>query len=126
MIKRIAFLFLSFSNLITYSQQFKWAKSITGPGNAVGYTLINDSRNNLLVTGICGGLLDFDPGKGKVEIKNDTNSGSIFVLKLDSIGEIFRKEREKRNLQLRQVAPSIDKDQAVLSKIEREEKKATK
>jgi len=45
---------------------------------------------------------------------------------MDSLGEIFRKEREKRNLLLRQVASSIDMDQAVLSKIEREERKATK
>lgn len=45
---------------------------------------------------------------------------------MDSLGEIFRKEREKRGLLLRHVASSIDMDQAVLSKIEREERKATK
>lgn len=46
--------------------------------------------------------------------------------KMNSLGEIFRKEREKRNLLLRQVAASIDMDQAVLSKIERDERKPTK
>lgn len=45
---------------------------------------------------------------------------------MDSMGEIFRREREKRGLLLRQVASAIDMDQAVLSKIEREERKPTK
>lgn len=45
---------------------------------------------------------------------------------MDTIGELLRKEREKRGLLLRQVASAIDMDQAVLSKIEREERKATK
>ena len=45
---------------------------------------------------------------------------------MDTIGELLRKEREKRGLLLRQVASTIDLDQAVLSKIEREERKATK
>ncbi|MBN8701920.1 MAG: helix-turn-helix transcriptional regulator [Bacteroidetes bacterium] len=48
------------------------------------------------------------------------------ISKMNSLGEIFRKEREKRNLLLRQVAGSIDMDQAVLSKIERDERKPTK
>ncbi len=65
--------------------------------------------------------------------KVDSKTSLIFDIhcqanksKMDSLGEIFRKEREKRNLLLRQVASSIDMDQAVLSKIEREERKATK
>jgi transcriptional regulator with XRE-family HTH domain len=65
--------------------------------------------------------------------KVDSKTSLIFDIhcqanksKMDSLGEIFRKEREKRNLLLRQVSSSIDMDQAVLSKIEREERKATK
>lgn len=42
------------------------------------------------------------------------------------LGEIFRQERENNELLLRQAAAKLDIDQAVLSKIERCERKATK
>ena len=41
-------------------------------------------------------------------------------------GEILREEREKKKLLLRQVAAMLDIDIAVLSKIERGERKASK
>ncbi|NEN25722.1 helix-turn-helix transcriptional regulator [Cryomorpha ignava] len=41
-------------------------------------------------------------------------------------GEILREEREKKGLLLRQVAAMLDIDTAILSKIERSERKATK
>lgn len=41
-------------------------------------------------------------------------------------GEILREEREKKELLLRQVAAMLDIDTAILSKIERNERKATK
>lgn len=43
-----------------------------------------------------------------------------------SIGEILRENREKKGLLLRQVAAKLDIDTAILSKIERSERKATK
>lgn len=46
--------------------------------------------------------------------------------KMDTIGDILREERDKRNLLLRQAAALLEIDQAVLSKIERNERKATK
>ena len=45
---------------------------------------------------------------------------------MENTGNILRKEREKRNLLLRQVASAIDMDQAVLSKIERGERLPSK
>jgi len=41
-------------------------------------------------------------------------------------GEILREEREKKELLLRQVAVMLDIDTAILSKIERGERKASK
>lgn len=41
-------------------------------------------------------------------------------------GEILREEREKKGLLLRQVAAMLDIDTAILSKIERGERKANK
>ena len=48
-------------------------------------------------------------------------------MKIDkSTGEILRENREKKGLLLRQVAARLDIDTAILSKIERSERKATK
>ena len=43
-----------------------------------------------------------------------------------STGEILRENREKKGLLLRQVAAKLDIDTAIISKIERSERKATK
>jgi transcriptional regulator with XRE-family HTH domain len=43
-----------------------------------------------------------------------------------TIGEILRENREKKGLLLRQVSALLDIDTAILSKIERGERKATK
>ena len=43
-----------------------------------------------------------------------------------SIGEILREKREEKGLLLRQVAAKLDIDTAILSKIERNERKASK
>ena len=48
------------------------------------------------------------------------------IIKLETTGEIIRKQRESKGLRLRQVAAYLDIDQAILSKIERNERKPTK
>ena len=45
---------------------------------------------------------------------------------MDSFGEIIRLARENKGLFLRQVAASVDIDQAIISKFERGERKPTK
>jgi transcriptional regulator with XRE-family HTH domain len=45
---------------------------------------------------------------------------------MEQIGIIIRAEREKRNLLLREASALLEIDQAILSKIERDERKATK
>jgi transcriptional regulator with XRE-family HTH domain len=45
---------------------------------------------------------------------------------LKTTGEIIREQRESKGLLLRQVAAYLDIDQAILSKIERNERKPTK
>jgi transcriptional regulator with XRE-family HTH domain len=48
-------------------------------------------------------------------------------MKIDlSTGEILRKKREEKGLLLRQVAAKLDIDTAILSKVERSERKASK
>jgi len=45
---------------------------------------------------------------------------------MDTTGDILLAEREKRNLLLRQASALLEIDQAILSKIERNERKVTK
>ncbi|GIV35037.1 MAG: transcriptional regulator [Chitinophagales bacterium] len=45
---------------------------------------------------------------------------------MKTVGELIREAREKRGLLLRQVASFLEIDQALLSKIERGERKATR
>ena len=55
-----------------------------------------------------------------------TKSFKIELFKMDSLGETIRKLREDKELPLRTVAAYLDIDQAILSKIERNERKPTK
>jgi transcriptional regulator with XRE-family HTH domain len=45
---------------------------------------------------------------------------------METVGQIIRAKRESQGLLLRQVAAHLDIDQAILSKIERSERKPTK
>lgn len=50
----------------------------------------------------------------------------VNIFKLKTTGEIIREQREVKGLLLRQVAAQLDIDVAILSKIERGERKATR
>lgn len=50
----------------------------------------------------------------------------VKIFKLKTTGEIIREQREKKGLLLRQVAAQLDIDTAILSKVERGERKATR
>jgi len=57
---------------------------------------------------------------------NLTYSVKTFSFKMDNLGEIIRKLREDKELPLRTVAAFLDIDQAILSKIERGQRKPTR
>ena len=50
----------------------------------------------------------------------------MFLFKMDSLGETIRKLREEKELPLRTVAAYLDIDQAILSKIERGQRTASR
>ncbi len=54
------------------------------------------------------------------------NICQVNIFKLKTTGEIIREKREKKGLLLRHVSAQLDIDTAILSKIERGERKATK
>jgi hypothetical protein len=69
------------------SGNFIWAK-IIGGGNLseiIGYSITNDKKRNIYITGGMKGTIDFDPGPGNFNL---TSAGGtdVFILKLDSSG----------------------------------------
>jgi len=54
------------------------------------------------------------------------NYCQVNIFKLKTTGEIIREKREKKGLLLRHVSAQLDIDTAILSKIERGERKATR
>lgn len=69
--------------------------------------------------------LKFIATKSKRLITFD-NYCQVNIFKLKTTGEIIREKREKKRLLLRHVSAQLDIDTAILSKIERGERKATK
>lgn len=57
---------------------------------------------------------------------NLTNYVKIQSFKMDSLGDTIRKLREEKELPLRTVAAFLDIDQAILSKVERGQRKPTR
>jgi len=51
---------------------------------------------------------------------------SSCIFQMETVGQIIRKKRESLGLLLRQVSAYVDIDQAILSKIERNERKPNK
>jgi gliding motility-associated-like protein len=90
---RILFIFviiLSFNQV--FSQQYKWAKNITGNNQAATYSMFVDNQLNTYITGQFQGTCDFDPGIG---IQNLTSSGDwdLFIAKYDSSGNYIWAKR---------------------------------
>lgn len=55
-----------------------------------------------------------------------TNNVKMNLFKMDTLGDIIRQQREDKTLPLRTVSAFLDIDQAILSKIERGQRKATR
>lgn len=62
---------------------FIWAKEL-GPDNNSPSSIALDGSGHILVTGIFGGTVDFDPGAGVNNLSSASNS--IYILKLDTAG----------------------------------------
>lgn len=62
---------------------FIWAKEL-GPDNNSPSSVAVDGTGHLLLTGIFGGTVDFDPGVGVNNLSSASNS--IYILKLDTAG----------------------------------------
>ena len=71
---------------------FQWVKELDGPTNIQGSEITIDPFQNIIISGLFGGIVDMDPGPGIANINSDS-TGSFFLLKLDYNGNyIWAKE----------------------------------
>ncbi len=64
---------------------FIWAKRIGGMGPDGGFSLTVDALNNLYLTGIFVGTVDFDPSAAVYNLSS-IGSNDVFIIKLDATG----------------------------------------
>ncbi len=65
-----------------------WAKQIGGTEQDRGYDLKLDASNNIYVTGLFAGTVDFDPNAGVTNLTSE-GSADIFIQKLDQDGNFI-------------------------------------
>ena len=64
---------------------FVWAKSIGGTSGELSYSIATDAAGNVYTTGYFGGVADFDPGAGTVNL-TAVGFVDVFISKLDTNG----------------------------------------
>ncbi len=64
-----------------------WVKSIGGTEHDWGSSITTDKNGNVYITGQFNGQVDFDPSNA-VSILNSNGKSDIFILKLDSTGDM--------------------------------------
>ena len=82
---RLAFFMLLGSSLHAQDPIFNWAASMGGTDTEQTYAMASDDWGNLYTTGFYNGTVDFDPS-GTVFNLTAGNNGSIFIQKLDALG----------------------------------------
>ena len=76
------------------SGNFVWVKQVGGKGSDEPSEVSLDESGNIYITGAFNGTVDFDPGEGTNNLKS-AGDEDVFVLKLDSAGEVVRTKRQK-------------------------------
>ncbi|MCP4438044.1 MAG: T9SS type A sorting domain-containing protein [Aureispira sp.] len=90
----LCFIFItSQQNLL--SQNFEWAISAGGTPSPMapndtdkGFSTVSDALGNTYTTGIFSGVVDFDPSSNTVNLTSNNASGDVFIMKLNSTGNL--------------------------------------
>lgn len=70
------------------AQSFQWAKQMGSTGWDEGTAIVTDTDNNVYVTGLFRGTVDFDPGPGVLNL-TAVDEKDAFICKLDADGELL-------------------------------------
>lgn len=77
---------LFLSGLSLFSQNYSWAKNISGTGNEICYSMSKDASGNIYMAGSFEGSADFDPSPSMSDTKTSAGSKDIFMTKYNSLG----------------------------------------
>jgi len=80
------FIILTFGTMISFSQEFHWAKNFGGENYDGANSVCVDSQGNVYSTGYFYGTADFDPGDGIYEL-TAVGEFDVYITKLDPNGE---------------------------------------
>lgn len=70
--------------------EFQWAKQFGDPTRLDEvYDITIDNQNNIIITGLFSGLVDFDPNSGVTNLQSNNNSNDAFIAKYTSNGELI-------------------------------------
>lgn len=70
--------------------EFVWAKQFGDPTRYDFLTdIVIDDADNIVITGLFSGLVDFDPNAGVTNLQSNNNSNDAFVAKYTSNGELI-------------------------------------
>ncbi len=91
---------------------FEWVKQVAGlyPDNGLDIAL--DASNNVYATGIFHNIVDFDPGTGVYNL-NSATGGTVFIEKLNSVGDFVWAQQVGDTLESQAWAITIDKQNNV-------------
>lgn len=99
---------------LTNAGVLTWARSIGGTLLDQAIALSQDASGNINITGYFNGTMDIDPGAGVKNVTSPTSIGSMFSLKLSSVGahvSSFIPQAYTQNAASQQVnATWVDKD----------------
>lgn len=68
---------------------FVWVKSFSGPNSHQPYAIAIDGANNLYISGVFEGTVDFDPSAAVFNLITTGGSGETFVCKLNNSGNFM-------------------------------------
>lgn len=84
-----------FANAQLQVPSHKWSKSFGGLDDDIANSIATDKEGNVYTTGVCAGVVDFDPGPAVYNIPAGGVSSDydIFISKFDSIGNFIWAKR---------------------------------
>jgi Secretion system C-terminal sorting domain len=69
---------------------FGWVKTWGGSDNDIPFSLINDSNNNVIISGTFRDTVDFDPGVGQqIHVSTASLGSNVFLIEFDSSGNFL-------------------------------------
>ncbi len=80
---------LVFFGSFIQSQNLKWAKTAGSVGSDRPQGIAVDANKNVIITGMYGGTVDFDPGPATSTLSSSGSTWDVYVLKLDSMGNFL-------------------------------------